>query len=113
MLRVIGLISGPSLDGVARPGLETAGERIVELGPCLTLRYDDRLRSDLRRLLDHAPTLAADDRKVVEADGWDGDAQEPQLFGFLAGRVTFGLPLCFRGTTGVSRPLPGGRIAAA
>jgi anhydro-N-acetylmuramic acid kinase len=67
MLRVIGLMSGTSLDGVDAAWLETDGERIGELGPRLTLPYDDRLRSDLRRLLDHAPTMAADDRRVKTA----------------------------------------------
>ncbi len=47
----------------------------------------------------------------AEAAGWDGDALEAQCFGFLAVRVLRGLPLSFPGTTGVARPLPGGRIA--
>src|SRR5271154_5624507 len=64
MLRGIGLMSGTSLDGVYAAWLETDGERIGALGPGLTLPYDARLRSDLRRLLDHAPRLAADDRRV-------------------------------------------------
>jgi anhydro-N-acetylmuramic acid kinase len=67
MLRVIGLMSGTSLDGVDAAWLETDGERIGELGPSLTIPYDARLRSDLRRLLDHAPTLTADDRRVKTA----------------------------------------------
>ena len=67
MLRAIGLMSGTSLDGVDAAWLETDGERVGEMGPRLTLPYDARLRSDLRRLLDHAPTLAADDRRVKTA----------------------------------------------
>jgi anhydro-N-acetylmuramic acid kinase len=47
--------------------LETDGERIGTLGPRLTIPYDARLRSDLRRLLDHASTLAVDDRRVKTA----------------------------------------------
>jgi anhydro-N-acetylmuramic acid kinase len=46
----------------------------------------------------------------VETVGWDGDALEAQCFGFLAARVASGLPLSFPGTTGVSMPMPGGRI---
>lgn len=46
----------------------------------------------------------------VEAVGWDGDALEAQAFGVLAARVARGLPLTFPGTTGVPRPLPGGRL---
>jgi anhydro-N-acetylmuramic acid kinase len=48
----------------------------------------------------------------VEAVGWDGDALEAQCFGFLAARVQAGLPLSFPSTTGVARPLAGGRIVA-
>ncbi len=46
----------------------------------------------------------------VEAVGWDGDALEAQCFGLLAAKVAHGLPLSFPGTTGVPRPMPGGRI---
>ena len=49
----------------------------------------------------------------VEAVGWDGDALEAQCFGFLAARVAAGLPLSFPGTTGVPRPMTGGRITRA
>jgi anhydro-N-acetylmuramic acid kinase len=48
----------------------------------------------------------------AEAVGWDGDALEAQCFGHLAARVARGMPLSFPGTTGVPRPMPGGRIAA-
>lgn len=46
----------------------------------------------------------------VEAVGWDGDALEAQAFAFLAVRSLRGLPLSYPGTTGVPRPLPGGRL---
>ena len=52
MLRTIGLMSGTSLDGVDAAWLETDGERIAAFGPTLTLPYDDRLRADLRRILE-------------------------------------------------------------
>ena len=67
MLRTIGLMSGTSLDGVDAAWLETDGERIGELGPTVTLPYDERLRADLRRILDHAPQLAPDDRRLRSA----------------------------------------------
>ncbi|HEX4260937.1 MAG TPA: anhydro-N-acetylmuramic acid kinase [Acetobacteraceae bacterium] len=47
----------------------------------------------------------------VDAVGWNGDALEAQCFGFLAARVAAGLPLSLPETTGVPRPMPGGRIA--
>lgn len=68
MLRTIGLMSGTSLDGVDAAWLETDGERIGAFGPTVTLPYDDRLRADLRRILDAAPTLAPDDRRVKSAE---------------------------------------------
>ncbi len=46
----------------------------------------------------------------VEAEGWDGDALEAQALAFLAVRCKHGLPISFPGTTGVARPLTGGRV---
>jgi len=48
--------------------------------------------------------------RAVEVAGWDGDALEAQAFGVLAARVARGLPITFPGTTGVDRPLRGGRV---
>jgi anhydro-N-acetylmuramic acid kinase len=45
----------------------------------------------------------------VEAVGWDGDALEAQAFAYLAVRSLRGLPLSLPTTTGVSRPLTGGK----
>jgi len=47
----------------------------------------------------------------VEVVGWDGDALEAEAFAFLAVRSLRRLPLTFPGTTGVSRPMAGGRIS--
>jgi anhydro-N-acetylmuramic acid kinase len=66
MLRAIGLMSGTSLDGVDAAWLETDGERVGRLGPSLTLPYDATLRTDLRGLLDRAPSLRRDDAGVAE-----------------------------------------------
>ncbi|PZN96028.1 MAG: anhydro-N-acetylmuramic acid kinase [Hyphomicrobiales bacterium] len=49
----------------------------------------------------------------VEAAGWDGDALEAQTFAYLAIRSVKGLPLSLPGTTGVPRPLTGGRLNRA
>jgi anhydro-N-acetylmuramic acid kinase len=67
MLRTIGLMSGTSLDGVDAAWLETDGERIASFGPTLTIPYDARLRSDLRRLLGIATILEPDDRRLKSA----------------------------------------------
>lgn len=48
----------------------------------------------------------------VESVGWNGDALEAQCFGFLAARVMSGLPLSYPTTTGVPKPMPGGRMAS-
>ena len=49
----------------------------------------------------------------VEAVGWSGDALEAQAFAFLAVRGLRGLPLSLPTTTGVPRPLTGGRLFRA
>lgn len=50
--------------------------------------------------------------RVVTADavGWSAEFLEAQAFAYLAVRSLKGLPLTFPGTTGVSRPLTGGRL---
>lgn len=47
----------------------------------------------------------------VEAVGLDGDMLEAQAFAYLAVRVARGLPTSCPGTTGVDRPVGGGRIS--
>lgn len=46
---------------------------------------------------------------AVETAGWRGDVLEAEAFAYLAVRSRLGLPLSLPGTTGVSRPMPGGR----
>lgn len=46
----------------------------------------------------------------VEAVGWNGDALEAEGFGYLAVRALLGLPVSLPGTTGVPKPLSGGRL---
>jgi anhydro-N-acetylmuramic acid kinase len=54
ILKVIGLMSGTSLDGVDAALLETDGETVVQPGPALTLPYDAETRALLRTALDLA-----------------------------------------------------------
>jgi anhydro-N-acetylmuramic acid kinase len=51
--------------------------------------------------------------RLVEAVGWDGDALEAQAFAYLAVRSILGLPLSLPSTTGVTRPISGGRLFRA
>jgi anhydro-N-acetylmuramic acid kinase len=46
----------------------------------------------------------------VESVGWDGDHLEAQAFAYLAVRSLKGLPLSLPSTTGVPRPMPGGKL---
>jgi anhydro-N-acetylmuramic acid kinase len=97
--KVIGLMSGTSLDGVDAAYVETDGERVAHLGPALTLPYDPALRRDLRRLLDLAPGLGEDDpflldcvRRLTDRHGEaverirreaaKAGLEEPELLGF-------------------------------
>jgi anhydro-N-acetylmuramic acid kinase len=50
---------------------------------------------------------------MAEAVGWRGDAIEAECFGYLAVRVAGSLPISFPLTTGVPRPMTGGRLALA
>lgn len=66
----------------------------------------------------HNPTLMKELEKrtgvkvaSVDTMGWQGDAIEAQGFAYLAVRSLRGLPITFPGTTGVSSPLKGGRVA--
>lgn len=47
-LRALGLMSGTSVDGVDVALIETDGERIVSLGPALTMPYGDDARRAIR-----------------------------------------------------------------
>ncbi|MFZ1991759.1 MAG: anhydro-N-acetylmuramic acid kinase [Alphaproteobacteria bacterium] len=47
----------------------------------------------------------------VEAVGWNGDMVEAEAFAFLAVRHLRGLPLSLPSTTGVPKPMPGGKLA--
>lgn len=46
----------------------------------------------------------------IEEAGFDGDAVEAEAFAYMAVRSLRGLPISFPATTGVPRPMPGGRL---
>jgi anhydro-N-acetylmuramic acid kinase len=66
-MRIVGLMSGTSLDGVDAAVLETDGERVTGAGPAVTLPYPAALRATLRTLLDRAPALKPDDAELRDA----------------------------------------------
>jgi anhydro-N-acetylmuramic acid kinase len=69
--KVIGLMSGTSLDGVDAAFLDTDGEDVVQPGPGLTVAYDRRTRSLLRDALDEARHVTRGDRvpaTILEAE---------------------------------------------
>lgn len=57
ILKVIGLMSGTSLDGIDAALLETDGETVARPGPALTLSYDPQTRALLRTALDLAAQM--------------------------------------------------------
>ncbi|MFI4949454.1 MAG: anhydro-N-acetylmuramic acid kinase [Caulobacterales bacterium] len=48
--------------------------------------------------------------KPAEDHGWRGDSIEAEAIAYLAARTARGLPISFPATTGVGKPMPGGRI---
>lgn len=48
--------------------------------------------------------------KTAEDMGWRGDSIEAEAFAYLAARTFRGLPISFPRTTGVPKPMTGGRI---
>ncbi|HEX3945863.1 MAG TPA: anhydro-N-acetylmuramic acid kinase [Rhizomicrobium sp.] len=58
VLKVIGLMSGTSLDGIDASLLETDGKGVAVPGPAINLPYDAETRAMLRKALDDAAGVA-------------------------------------------------------
>src|SRR5215469_3913667 len=65
--RVIGLMSGTSLDGIDAAFVVTDGRAKVATGPSLTVPYPAALRAELRSVLGGVGPVAAVERAVTEA----------------------------------------------
>lgn len=68
-----------------------------------------RHNAELMRVL--RDVLKGIDLMPLEALGFDGDATEAQAFAFLGVRAIDGKPLSYPLTTGVPKPLTGGRVS--
>lgn len=71
-------------------------------------RLNSVIMSDLHALAE------AEGARVLAAEALDlnGDSMEAEAWAYLAVRSRYGLPLTYPGTTGVSCPVSGGRLAA-
>ncbi|WP_229719455.1 anhydro-N-acetylmuramic acid kinase [Asaia siamensis] len=67
-LRVIGLMSGTSLDGVDAALIETDGVTVGRRGASLSLGYDAALRQALYALFDRASELRGDEPELLSAE---------------------------------------------
>ncbi len=87
-------------------GLAALSETPRELIVCGGGRLNPALMEAIRAQL-AMPVRTAEDA------GWRGDSIEAEAFAYLAARTFKALPISFPGTTGVSRPMTGGRIVGA
>jgi anhydro-N-acetylmuramic acid kinase len=85
-------------------GLDLLPRRPQRLVVCGGGRHNPAIMAMLR-------SRAGVDAVPAESVGWRGDAIEAECFAFLAVRVLRGLPISFPTTTGVPRPMQGGRLA--
>jgi len=84
-------------------GFETLGEAPTEVIVTGGGRHNPEIMKALTERLP-CPVTAAEDH------GWRGDSIEAEAFAYLAARTAKGLPITFPSTTGVKKPMTGGRI---
>ena len=92
-----------SAEAVAR-GLKSCSEIPLRLVVTGGGRLNPALMDAIRQRVP-LPVLTAEEAH------WRGDSVEAEAFAFLAARSMLGLPISFPGTTGVPKPMTGGRIA--
>jgi anhydro-N-acetylmuramic acid kinase len=87
-------------------GFEMMGETPTEVIVCGGGRHNPEI---MKALSVRLPMPV----KTAEDHGWRGDSIEAEAFAYLAARTAKGLPISFPKTTGVPRPMTGGRIVRA
>jgi anhydro-N-acetylmuramic acid kinase len=102
-------------DGAATLAAFTAAavDQALRLCPAMPQRLfvtgGGRRNPTLMRMIADGAGIKVD---PIEAIGGDGDHLEAQAFAFMAVRTMLELPISFPSTTGVARPMPGGRLVA-
>ena len=86
-----------------RLGFEMMGENPTELVVAGGGRHNPEI---MKALADRLPMPV----KTAEDHGWRGDSIEAEAFAYLAARCAAGLPISFPKTTGVPKPMTGGKI---
>ncbi|MCW8084640.1 anhydro-N-acetylmuramic acid kinase [Sabulicella glaciei] len=116
-MRIIGTMSGTSLDGVDAAWVETDGEKVAQLGPAITVPYEPALRRDLRRLLELAPGLPPDDQFLRDCEARLTERHAAAINRVALDAQRAGLPApemaAFHGQTILHRPRQPGDAAGA
>lgn len=86
-----------------RLGFEMMGATPTEVIVCGGGRHNPEIMKALAARLPCAVTTAED-------HGWRGDSIEAEAFAYLAARTARGLPISYPKTTGVPKPMTGGKI---
>jgi len=84
-------------------GFETVGEGPTEVVVCGGGRHNPEI---MKALAERLPMPV----KTAEDHGWRGDSIEAEAFAYLAARTVAGLPISFPKTTGVPKPMTGGKV---
>lgn len=66
--RVLGLISGSSLDGINAAVISTDGIDVFDFGPILDIPYDDELREKLRYFHKNYKNATPEEKQILEAE---------------------------------------------
>jgi anhydro-N-acetylmuramic acid kinase len=103
MTRALGLMSGTSVDGVDVALIETDGERIASLGPCLTVPYADDVRRLIRAVF--GAELPSDATRAAEQAVTEAHAAAVQRWSAEQGIALSSIDLVgFHGQTITHRP---------